>query len=497
MTLAVSGAWVVAHDRRRHVLLRDATVVTDGDRIVSVGSYQPRPGDERLEYPTGLVCPGFIDTHVHTSTRAASRLISDTGRPDYLGQPYLHWGISQPGQPNPEYFGGDRPGTSQGERDRLAAEFTAAELLLNGITTFVEFGSVASVLFPLAETCRRLGLRAYMGPSCQSGRFAARYDGSWERAWHEDGGRAQLEQAVRFVADLADPAEPLLRGLLVPSQLDLCSEELLRQVAETAERLDVAVAVHAAYSLPEWVHVTNRHRCTPVELLDRTGLLRPRTIVGHANLAVTGGQLGWTGGRDLELIARGNASVSHCPVNLVRRGRTLDSFGSYRRAGVRVTLGCDTYPRDMISQMRGSSYLGKVMDGDYGAATAAEVFEACTSAAADALGRPDLGRLAPGARADITVVDLAPPATLRTGPAWDPIKTMVETGIGDDVTAVIVAGRLRMRDRRIPGVDLAELRAASQAAVPPLLDNLPEWDPLGRRLNEMCPWSMPVVESLP
>ena len=114
--------------------------------------------------------------------------------------------------------------------------------------------------------------------------------------------------------------------------------------------------------------------------------------------------------------------------------------------------------------MRTASYHGKVMSHDYKAATAAEVFAAATLNGARSLGRDDLGRLAPGARADIILIDLSGRGTLRMGPVRDPVKTVVECGVGDDVDTVIVAGEVRMQGGRIPGVDLEAIRARAQAA---------------------------------
>ena len=71
--------------------------------------------------------------------------------------------------------------------------------------------------------------------------------------------------------------------------------------------------------------------------------------------------LGYSGSGDLKAIGGHGCSVSHCLVNLVRRARFLDSWPKYREAGVNMTLGTDTYPRDMFAQMRAASYLEKVM----------------------------------------------------------------------------------------------------------------------------------------
>jgi 5-methylthioadenosine/S-adenosylhomocysteine deaminase len=188
-------------------------------------------------------------------------------------------------------------------------------------------------------------------------------------------------------------------------------------------------------------------------------------------------------------------TVSHCPVNIARRGRSLDSWERYRRAGVNLALGSDTYPRDLIMQMRMASYFGKVIGHDLRAAPASQVFEAATLGGARALGRDDLGRLAPGARADIIIIDLGGGDSVRYGPVRDPIKSLVECGIGDDVETVIVDGTVRMESRQIPGVDLAALRHRAQASAEEIWDRWQDWDPLGRTANESSPWSFPLNDT--
>jgi len=186
-------------------------------------------------------------------------------------------------------------------------------------------------------------------------------------------------------------------------------------------------------------------------------------------------------------------SISHCAINIARRARYLDSWQSYRGAGVNIALGTDTYPRDMILNMRTASYFGKVASRNLRAASAGEVFEAATLGGARSVGRDDLGRLAPGAKADITIIDLRGKDSLRFGPVHDPIKSLVECGVGDDIDTVIVNGAVRVSGGRIPGVDFADLRSRAQAAGERIWSGWQHWDPHGRTASEMSPFSFPVM----
>jgi cytosine/adenosine deaminase-related metal-dependent hydrolase len=107
------------------------------------------------------------------------------------------------------------------------------------------------------------------------------------------------------------------------------------------------------------------------------------------------------------------------------------------------------------------------------------------------VGRHDIGRLAPGAKADIVIIDLTGRDSLRFGPVRDPIKSLIDCGIGDDVDTVIVDGVVRMENRRIPGIDFAALRAQAQAAGNRVWSGWRNWDPLGRSADEMSPYSFP------
>src|SRR5438034_4960309 len=162
----IRGGWVVGFAHGAHTLVREGIVVWEDDRIVHVGSDFSGTVDEEIDARDKLVCPGFIDTHVHSGHRASHRLITDAGRPDFYGQPFLEISVPREGT----RVGGDpryaRPTDADAEAgNRLLATFTVAEMLRNGITTFMEFGSQLGVQEALLGEVERLGLRAYLGAS--------------------------------------------------------------------------------------------------------------------------------------------------------------------------------------------------------------------------------------------------------------------------------------------------------------------------------------------
>jgi cytosine/adenosine deaminase-related metal-dependent hydrolase len=101
--------------------------------------------------------------------------------------------------------------------------------------------------------------------------------------------------------------------------------------------------------------------------------------------------------------------------------------------------------------------VSKLADGDAGSGLAREVFDAATLGGARALMRDDIGRLAPGAKADIVMVDLD---KTHIGPvaADDPIKALIYCANGEDVDTVIIDGVTRLENGKLLGHDLAVLR---------------------------------------
>ena len=91
-------------------------------------------------------------------------------------------------------------------------------------------------------------------------------------------------------------------------------------------------------------------------------------------------------------------------------------------------------------------------------------------------------------------IDLTGGNTLRFGPVRDPVKSVIECGVGDDVDTVIVDGQVVMDAGVIPGVDFVKRRQDAQAAGEQIWNNLQDWDPLGRTHEDARPWCYPVAQ---
>jgi cytosine/adenosine deaminase-related metal-dependent hydrolase len=208
-------------------------------------------------------------------------------------------------------------------------------------------------------------------------------------------------------------------------------------------------------------------------------------------MAITGGhsRVDYPRGDELKILAESGATVGHCPHKCAKMGFAMESFDQYRAAGVRIGLGTDTYPLDIIAEMRYASLISRLIDRNAAGARASEVFNAATVGGATALGRSDLGRLAPGAKADLVIFDLR---TTRYGPVRDPINALVEYGSGADVETVIVDGEVVIESGRSTRIDDNELFTQAQSAANRAWDNWPARDWSDRTVERINPPPFPT-----
>ena len=185
---------------------------------------------------------------------------------------------------------------------------------------------------------------------------------------------------------------------------------------------------------------------------------------------------------------------AHCPQPFARYGHTLEDFGRYRRAGVNLGIGTDVAPHNLIEEMRLATVLARIAARDITAASVAEVFHAATVGGADALGRPDLGRLIEGAKADLVLVDLACP-WMR--PARDPLRSLVFTAADRAVKTVYVHGEKVMENGRVLTLDHAAALDAVTEGQRLMVRDSPANDWSGREAAEIFPISLPQWDDTP
>jgi len=473
----IRGGIIVAFDGTGHRLLHGGCLDFAGDRILHVGREPAVPADRVIDAAGKLVIPGQISAHAHVSANEAARPLLDGGRRDVHRNGFLNY-VPTRGPGGRSVFA---------PVDRAASvRFGLAQLLRNGVTTVVAFDGAADTA--LIDGAAEFGLRLYTAPACNGGAYHFDDRGRLHRVIDEAAGFVQLEQALRFIERHHGAADDRIRGILVVDELYNTPLPLLRAAAEAARARGLGLTMHVCENLYEFHDTLRSTGRTPVELLDEAEILGPGVILAHC-LYVSGHSLAaHPHGDDLGRLARAGAAVAHAPVVFARRGLRLESFPRYRDAGITLALGTDTFPMDLFEEMKVAAIAGKLVEGNHERPDAAEIFSASNLGGAAALRRPDLGRLAPGAKADIVLVDLDNP---WMAPVADPIRTLVHCGHGAMVDTVIVDGLPRVEGGRILGCDETALRRAAEASAAAVWAAYPAYHWASRSLDDAFPPSFP------
>jgi len=470
--ILIRAGHVIAFDGQGHRLLHDGAVVVEGDRIVHVGRQFEGAVDETVEARDRVLTPGLISTHAHIGGSPLDRsFIEDRGNPQF-------------------YYSGlyDMLAVRSGAQDDAAAracvDFSMAELLRGGVTTVLEIGGDGE---SVVERAAHYGLRVYMGLTFRSGRWLTRDGRRVEWEWDEEAGRRGLDRAIGFHARHDGAHGDLVRCCFAPAQVDTCTAELLQAAKRAADERGRPYTVHTSQAVVEFQEMLGRHGKTPIAWLLERGVLGTNTILGHA--IIIGGS-SWTNypGGDLALMAEAGCSVAHAVWVFARRGVAMESFARYRAAGVNMSLGTDTNPQSVIEAMRWAAVVSKLMERSTEATTAAHVFDAATLGGARALGRDDLGRIAPGAKADLV---LWKAASWGMTPLRDPVKNIVYNASAEDIERVYVNGRLVVEGGRVLAADEAAILTALQAGGERMWPRMRQFDWAGRDADALSPQTYP------
>jgi len=488
---AIQGGWVVAWRNQRHEVLDGGVVVVEGERVVFVGFPNDPgcpPADSVINASGKLVSPGLINFHAVSNIDPQLLAIDETARAVAYNRPG-------------SVLDDDSPSHIFSDDDfRTSAEFSVASILKAGSTTF---GNVVGAQakkwedpveepYAIAEAAERFGARAWVTHTYQETAEYRNPDGSHEVVWDRDKAQVGLDHAVGFVKHLQKSNSKLVTGFLFPKRTVRCSEDLLQETIRQSKALgNVLVRTHFAFYAEEYrdFKADNPQR-TMVEWLRDIGFLGPQVCLVHCLFIAGHSGTGAPPGDDLGIIARSGTSVGHCPWVFARGGIAMESFSRYVAAGINVALGTDTFPPDIVQEMRVGALVNKVVDRQRGAGSVAEFYNAATIGGARAFGRDDLGKLAPGCAADITIFDLS---DFATGPVDDPLRTLIHVATGKNCDTVMVAGKIVVENGSIPGLDEEALAHKAQKLYLRYKAGLAAWDHAGRSADEVFPPVLPML----
>jgi len=324
------------------------------------------------------------------------------------------------------------------------------DLMRGGTTTLLDMWHHGQEAF--FDVARDVGLRTVGAPfimSASNSRLGPDGYPVWDFG---NDGHAQLQKSIALFKARDQGHDGLAQVAIGPHATDTCLPELLRECRRAADELGCILTTHFAQTPQEISLLKSKYGMGAAEYARSAGLLGRNVVLAHAGCATDA---------ELKVLAETGTSVANCAFSFAREGISFP-YARFARAGINTGIGTDSHGMDFIAEMRVTGLLSKQHFGKAHVGTARELIRAGTQAGADALGRPDLGRLAPGAKADLLVFDLWKP---HLQPVRDPLKNLVWKGHGGDLALVMVHGEPVVRDGRHLKIDeAAMMQTASVAA---------------------------------
>lgn len=220
-------------------------------------------------------------------------------------------------------------------------------------------------------------------------------------------------------------------------------EEMIVWAADFARSHGLKIHVHVSETRKEVEDCLAQHGISPVEYLDKLGILGPDVIAAHTL---------WLSDKDVEILGRrGVTCVHNVNSNLKLASGYKFMYNELRDAGANICLGTDgcasSNNLDMLETMKTAAMIQKAWRDDPSAMPLDELMAMTTSNAAKALGI-DAGRIEVGALADILLVDTDSYHFLSPG-SFE--ANLVYSAHSDSIDSVICGGRFVMKNRIVPG----------------------------------------------
>lgn len=463
--------------KNSHCYVPDAELVIQLGKVLYAGPRKHLPA-AYAELPVAvdardfLLMPGMVDVHSHPATEPMSR-----GMFDELGSPGLFYSSLYEYMPVFRSDAASKPD---------CARVAYSEMLLSGVTTVVDLSTPWSDWLDVAA---QSGLRVCLGPMFRSAAWKTTNGYTVDYTWAEDGGRRSMEEALAMVDAASSHTSGRLSGMIVPAQVDTCSAEILKASFKEAEIRNIPWQTHAAQSIVEFQEITHRHGLTPIQWLDSLGVLAQRCIIGHGIFLDDHPSTPWHTKKDLDILAQHDTAIAHCPTVFARRGYVLRDFGRYKRAGLRLGIGTDTYPHTILDDLRLAAYLGRIQEQTPEAVSTKDVFDAVTHVGASLLGRTDIGRIEQGSCADFVLVDMTHPMMC---PSLDPIRSLIFSCDDRAIHSVYVDGCKVVEKGRVLTMDYEKATANLVKEQARIAGSVSQRDRLGRSVEDLIPSTYPT-----
>ena len=409
---------VVTMDGQRHIY-DDGAVVVTGDTIVAAGPraelearYESR---QTIDAKNKLVLPGFINGHTHVPMTLFRGLHDDVTLTDWLYK-YI--------------FPAEAKNVTE-KFVRWGTRLAAAEQIRSGVTTFADMYYFEDAV---AEETKAAGMRGVLGetfidfpaPDNKSNAAMLAYTEKFLQKWQGD---------------------PLIHAAPAPHSIYTCSKKTLQDAAALARKYHAPILIHVAEMKKEWEDSEKQNGASPVQYLERIGVLGPDVVAAHCIFVDEA---------DRKILAQHGVGCVHNPSSNMMIASGVSPVPEMRAAGIAVGLGTDgpagsNNDLDLMEEIDLAAKLAKIAKMSPLALNALAVVEMATIDGARALHmEEEIGSLEKGKKADLVLISLDEPNAV---PMYDVYAQIAYSLKASDVATVMIGGRVVMRDRKLLTID--------------------------------------------
>jgi len=385
-------------------LVRNATVITEKDKITYVGVNPPQTGDHQRINGTGkALVPGLVNAHTHVPMTLLRSYADDMALHTWL---YDHiFPIEDKLTPDDVYWG---------------SQLAFLEMLAGGTTCFCD---MYYFIDRIAEATENSGMKALLSRGLINGEQMDDYSND-----------ERLKEAIAVFSQWNGAANGRIRIALAPHALYTCAPGYIRTIRDTAEKLGAMIHTHVDETAKEHQDCLNQYGKTPVEHLYGLGLFDIPTIAAHC-VHVTE--------TDLDIMKEKKVTFAHNPGSNLKLGSGIAPVPAALRKGVNIALGTDGASSNnnlnMWEEINLAALIHKGALMDPLAVKAHEAFRAATVNGANALGFTNSGQISEGYQADMVLLNLSKP---HYKPEHNLVSNLAYTAQASDVETVFVDGKI-------------------------------------------------------
>lgn len=446
---AIEAGLALVEESGQLKVRREVTILVNGDRIEDVvaghGSSRRYGKLGRLDARTHFVTPGFISGHTHVAGGTTTRGIIESGR-----------SFARPLELADTL--------SDDELDAITA-FNLAELILSGCTTQVEMALSLKQAESYVRVARRLGARGYPGGMIPG---IHRLFPIWFRASDQalldsvPGTLAEIQANLEFGRRNMGIEDGRIQPMMSPHATDTQTPATMQAIAAAARELGTGVHFHLSQSANETNTVKRLWGMTPAQWCDSFGLLDGPFFGAHMS--------GLDFAVDPPVLNAKGAVYAHCP-SAGGAGGGTQPYPEALTKGMKVNVGIDTHSNDYVENLKLAVLYGQARRSLLNSAsnplvnpTMLMAIDGATRIGADGLRRSDLGRIVPGAKADLVSIDVTGPLVGVGALPREPLNNLLYAH-GLSVRHVMTDGRLQVWNGRFVADDLGRIAQQAGAAV--------------------------------